>query len=460
MRLTSPIVVWLLTAVVIVPACDGGEDSTWAGPSKGGSVGATGGSSGGPCAVQTCASAKAECGALPDGCGSVLSCGGCAEGETCGGDGPNRCGSQPCTPQTCAKLGASCGYVANGCGDVLDCSDCPSGSTCSDSTHQCVSSADAGSTGGNGGSAGNGACTPSEACSDGNACTKSDYCNAESKCVGGSSVSCDQPANECLIPGGECDSVTGKCSYSAKASGIACSDEGNPCTIDQCDGAGECKHVPKADGSPCGSGTCTSGTCSAGCSGGVTLSWKQSQPAWNGNTNTAGQYSCSGTVPAGTYPSGSTASPSLVDASKRIGSATASCENGAWKLADATCDGRVVDTLIPVECNVSAMAHPRSLFGGWYLGDLYRCADTAGLDYWVSQYGSTCNAPYPNGASTKDECFHLTFLEAAEQAGECSSQSSSTGHVCDSVLSTICPAGAQYPWASIPTAGNKCKYAP
>ena len=72
------------------------------------------------CTPLTCATVRAECGELDDGCGGTLSCGTCTAPETCGGDGsPNICG---CTPRECRPL--DCGVQDNGCGALMDCGGC------------------------------------------------------------------------------------------------------------------------------------------------------------------------------------------------------------------------------------------------------------------------------------------------------------------------------------------------
>ncbi len=82
------------------------------------------------CVPQTCASAGATCGELPDGCGGVLTCGACGAGESCGGGGTaNACGPGTCSPKTCAGLAAECGQVSDGCAAVLSCGTCSTG-TC------------------------------------------------------------------------------------------------------------------------------------------------------------------------------------------------------------------------------------------------------------------------------------------------------------------------------------------
>lgn len=99
-------------------------DSGVEGSSPDGAGGTTG------CKPATCAQLGADCGVAPDGCGSVISCGACASGKTCGGAGPNRCGSMTCTPHNCAQAGAECGYASDGCGNAIHCGSCPGWSVC------------------------------------------------------------------------------------------------------------------------------------------------------------------------------------------------------------------------------------------------------------------------------------------------------------------------------------------
>jgi len=108
-----------------IAACS--EDGSTAGPVKG--DGGVGGQTqdAGMCVPVTCGSQAAECGAAPDGCGGVLTCGACAVGLTCGGGGPNRCGTQSCVPKSCAQIPGACGTVSDGCSATLDCGACSSG---------------------------------------------------------------------------------------------------------------------------------------------------------------------------------------------------------------------------------------------------------------------------------------------------------------------------------------------
>ena len=71
---------------------------------------------------------------------------------------------------------------------------------------------------------------------------------------------------------GDCCSST--CTF--EIGGAPCTDEGDACTADACDGAGTCVHSPLAegasceDGNPCTTGeTCAAGVCGGGASGGV-----------------------------------------------------------------------------------------------------------------------------------------------------------------------------------------------
>jgi hypothetical protein len=69
------------------------------------------------------------------------------------------------------------------------------------------------------------------------------------------------PANPCQV----CDTTASTSDWSSKPSGTACPDDGNPCTIDACDGAGSCAHATAPDGTICGSGlVCLNGGCVAG----------------------------------------------------------------------------------------------------------------------------------------------------------------------------------------------------
>lgn len=82
------------------------------------------------CSPKSCAQMGAQCGTVSDGCGRLLECGTCPAGQTCGGGGPNQCGTEECVPRSCVQLNASCGQVSDGCSEVLACGDCVAPQTC------------------------------------------------------------------------------------------------------------------------------------------------------------------------------------------------------------------------------------------------------------------------------------------------------------------------------------------
>ena len=87
------------------------------------------------CVPKTCAEQGFECGPNADGCGSLLECGTCEAGMTCGGGGFSKCGGgapsdaamDGCVPQTCASQGYTCGTNSDGCGGTLQCGTCDAG---------------------------------------------------------------------------------------------------------------------------------------------------------------------------------------------------------------------------------------------------------------------------------------------------------------------------------------------
>jgi hypothetical protein len=82
------------------------------------------------CNPRDCDDVGAECGPIADGCGDLVDCGPCPDGEICGGDGPNQCGMNSCTPRSCEDADANCGPIADGCGSTVDCGECTDGEVC------------------------------------------------------------------------------------------------------------------------------------------------------------------------------------------------------------------------------------------------------------------------------------------------------------------------------------------
>jgi hypothetical protein len=80
------------------------------------------------------ACAEDDCGSVPDGCGEFLTCATCENGLVCGQSAPNKCGAPPpvvCTPKTAAEVcPGKCGAVSDGCSSVIVCDAAAGGVTC------------------------------------------------------------------------------------------------------------------------------------------------------------------------------------------------------------------------------------------------------------------------------------------------------------------------------------------
>ena len=78
-----------------------------------------------------------KCGVLEDGCGGTIDCGGCTDGQTCGGGGvENVCGMGECEPAIQCDAAFECGRQSDGCDGQLECGRCESNERCDD--HACV----------------------------------------------------------------------------------------------------------------------------------------------------------------------------------------------------------------------------------------------------------------------------------------------------------------------------------
>jgi hypothetical protein len=85
------------------------------------------------CVPDDCEDLGLECGPAPDGCGEIIQCGECPEGQTCGGGGePGVCGNGNCDELTCAQQGFECGPATDGCGSIIQCGDCAANEHCED----------------------------------------------------------------------------------------------------------------------------------------------------------------------------------------------------------------------------------------------------------------------------------------------------------------------------------------
>jgi hypothetical protein len=104
----------------------------------------------GGCTPKTCLEQGYECGPAGDGCGNLIECGTCPAPSSCGGGGvPGRCGVPDggsydgCVPQTCGSLssslgGTACGAHGDGCGGLLSCGGCNPADTCATPAGVCT----------------------------------------------------------------------------------------------------------------------------------------------------------------------------------------------------------------------------------------------------------------------------------------------------------------------------------
>src|SRR5690606_805965 len=85
------------------------------------------------CTPTTCEAQGIGCGPAGDGCGGMLDCGSCGEGQSCGAGGvPSQCGAdEVCVPLVEATVCAGrCGPAGDGCGGVYDCGGCAAPASC------------------------------------------------------------------------------------------------------------------------------------------------------------------------------------------------------------------------------------------------------------------------------------------------------------------------------------------
>lgn len=214
------------------------------------------------CEPKTCSQLEANCGSAPDGCGGKIECGDCPAGQTCGGGGTNKCGTDECIPRSCVQVGAQCGWASDGCAEAIDCGGCAAPETC-----------------GGGGSLNECGCAPKSCAQLGASCgTVPDGCLGTKDCgvCSGGQVCGGGGPNICGVS--ECEPKT--CAQLGAACGFVsdgCSkaiDCGNCPAPDKCGGGGlvnQCGCTPKTCaqlGANCGSldsgcGTIDCGGCTA-----------------------------------------------------------------------------------------------------------------------------------------------------------------------------------------------------
>lgn len=168
---------------------------------------------------------------------SVTSFATASDGTACTDDG-NDCTSDTCSGGVCSHPSVS---------DGTACTD--DGNPCTDDT--CA----------------NGMCTHPDSAS-GTPCGGSGQCNGSGACSAGCDIGSNHynagdpnPQDGCQL----CDPATSSTSWTAKADGVSCADDGNPCTNDMCSG-GTCTHPAATGGGSCSTGICDgSGQCQSGC---------------------------------------------------------------------------------------------------------------------------------------------------------------------------------------------------
>jgi len=139
------------------------------------------------------------------------------------------------------------------------------------------------------------------------------------------------------------------------AAGTACTDDGNPCTTDTCDGAGTCDHTNSTGGVACGASCIPAGTCcdNTSCSGGMVCSTPGGSCACpSGTTN------CNGTCIAnGTCCSNADCTSGGHVCSGSGGSCV--CPSGQYD-CQGTCIGNTTCCTSPSTCSAATSRSTRS----------------------------------------------------------------------------------------------------
>lgn len=214
----------------------------------------------------------------------------CAKGQCVPGDVADCDDSNPCTADKCDPAGGECSWTFAQMTECDDGNACTHDDACADGV--CVGQAldcnDYNLCTDDGCSVQSGCVfvNNSNPCDDGEPCTLADACQ-QGQCMGGGLKNCSDD-NPCTLD--MCDSSDGTCKhqpvdwpcddqnlcttqdacFAGVCSGqpVSC-DDGNPCTVDSCQPAAGCLHVPAAvpcdDGNPCTTGdVCLDGQCVAG----------------------------------------------------------------------------------------------------------------------------------------------------------------------------------------------------
>ncbi|MCY1076029.1 choice-of-anchor A family protein [Archangium lansingense] len=399
--------------------------------------------SGSYCAGTTCAPVKGNAAA----CSSASQCssGNCVDGvccdTACGGecDACNlagqvgTCSMVPATVQ-CRASGGECD-VAEFCTGTA--AACPangaqaSGVACTSDGNACTTDA----------------CDGTGSCSHplvaaGTACGSGQVCNATGVCasacwIGGVSYAAGatNPGAACQV----CNPSVSTSSWSAKASGTACTSDGNACTSDVCDAAGSCTHPTMAGGTSCGSGQIcnATGVCGSTCLiGGVYYAAGTSNPAaecqvCNPSVSTSGW----SFKPATAVCRGSA---DVCDAAEYCTGSSATCPADAKKPATTVCRGSADVCDVAEYCTGSSDTCP----GNGYAPSTTVCrpqGGECGLAELCTGTGPSCPTDRSKAygtACTSDG--NVCTSDVCNGAGSCSHPPEPEGSACGSGL--VCSA--------------------
>ena len=224
-------------------------------PGNGGSVVTVGGTS--QCQAKTCADLDLECGTVANGCGDIIDCGNCDDGEQCGIVESNVCTPLDglCTPipQDEACEDKECGVEGDGCGETYECGECAAGETCgAEEAFHCAEGS------------GPGTCTPITTCASvgkrcnviGDGCGGTIDCTAElGACEDGTFCGIDEPYQcsappECISTVTSCEDSDWECGMFVDECGnvFDCADVGRTCgpfelCVGGVNGATECENA-------------------------------------------------------------------------------------------------------------------------------------------------------------------------------------------------------------------------
>ena len=292
-------------------------------------------------------------------------------------------------------------------------------------------------------------------CDDGIACTANDVCRLGT---------CQGVAN-CGAPPGECSQVgsclaDGGCTFVPKPSTAACTDDGNPCTDDLCNGSGGCAHPAKAGNTTCDDGkACTvSDVCSGSACAGTVSCTSPPTECYQATGVCGAGGGCEYTPElssAACTSDGNVCTDDLCDGAGTCvhTSNTASCDDGkACTVGDvcsgSACAGTVSCTSPPTECYQATGA----------------CAGGGGCEYTpklssaaCASDGNVCTDDHCDGAGT---CVHTSNTATCDDGQACTISDVCSGTVCAGTVSCTSPPTECYQATGACAGGGACSYSP